>query len=91
MPDASPPPAIVGSSADRPTPALAPVQPPPLPHPHVARPASPQPAGEPTLAIGQIEIVMAPPPRPSPAPAPPPDRGFARYAAMRSARDRARW
>ena len=82
MPDAPPPVAAVPPApADRPPPALAPVQP-PLPHPQ---------AGEPTITIGQIEIVMAPPPRPAPAPAPPPDRGFARYAAMRSARDRARW
>ena len=44
-----------------------------------------------SIVIDQIEIVMAPPPRPPPAPKPVPDRGFARYAAMRSARDRARW
>lgn len=51
----------------------------------------PEPAAEPTITIGQIEVVMAPPPRPAQSPAPAPDRGFARYAAMRSARDRARW
>jgi hypothetical protein len=46
-----------------------------------------------TITIGQIDVVMAPPPRPPPAPpaAPAPERGFARYAAIRSARDRARW
>jgi hypothetical protein len=61
-------------------PALAPVTIPPEPH-------------EPTITIGRIDVVMAPPPSPPPAPTAPraSDRGFARYAAMRSARDRARW
>lgn len=48
---------------------------------------------EPTITIEQIEVVMAPAPKPGPTPAPAaaPDRGFARYAAIRSARDRSRW
>lgn len=45
-----------------------------------------------SIAIGQIDVVMASQrPSPVPAVAPAPDRGFARYAAMRGARDRARW
>ncbi len=45
----------------------------------------------PTISIGTVEVVIAQkPPRPLPAtPArPAPDRGFSRYAAMRSGRDR---
>jgi hypothetical protein len=59
--------------------------------------ASPQPVATalpdplPAISIGTVEVVMAQPPqRPAPAtPArPAPDRGFSRYAAIRSGRDR---
>lgn len=68
---------------------LSPVLPPP--QPGAPAPAAGEPVGGTTITIGQIDIVMAPPPRPAPPPPPKPDRGFARYAAMRSARDRGRW
>jgi hypothetical protein len=51
--------------------------------------AAPAPAA-PAITIGTVEVVMAPPARvAAPAPRPTPDRGFSRYAAMRSGRDRA--
>lgn len=44
----------------------------------------------PAIAIGTVEVVMAPLARaPAPPPRPAPDRGFSRYAAMRTGRDRA--
>jgi hypothetical protein len=49
-------------------------------------------AAAPAFTIGTVEVVIAQPPRqPAAAPAarPTPDRGFSRYAAMRSGRDRA--
>lgn len=84
--------AVSASPAVAAIPAIAPVLPPPPQppaDPQVARTAPP----EPRITIEQIEVVMAPAPKPTPTPRPAatPDRGFARYAAMRSARDRARW
>ena len=91
-------PTIETASAPPPLPTPHPVQPTLRPAPDAAPPApalvtpSPEPH-EPTITIGRIDVVMAPPPSPPPAPtaARAPDRGFTRYAAMRSARDRARW
>jgi len=56
----------------------------------VAEPApAPAAAAPPSVAIGTVEVVMAPPPqRPIVPPRAAPDRGFGRYAAMRAARDR---
>ena len=66
-------------------------------HPVQATASIPDPApsnATPTVTIGTVEVVIAPPPAPAPqraaaAARPAPDRGFARYAAMRAARDRA--
>jgi hypothetical protein len=68
-------------------PALSPAPPAAPPQPL----ATPLPEPPPTISIGTVEVVMAlPPQRPAPAvPArPAPDRGFSRYAAIRSGRDR---
>lgn len=55
--------------------------------PQQAEPVAPAP---PPISIGTVEVVIAAPPqRPVPAPRPASDRSFARYAAMRSGRDRA--
>jgi hypothetical protein len=55
--------------------------------------AAPQ-AAAPAITIGTVEVVIAQPPRkpasaPAPVPKVAPDRGFSRYAAIRSGRDRA--
>lgn len=77
-------------------PAIAPVLPPP-PRPAAQPQAGRTAPAEPRITIEQIEVVMAPAPKPAQTPAQTPrpaaaaDRGFARYAAMRGARDRARW
>jgi hypothetical protein len=91
-------PVIATSSAPPPLPTAEPAQPMLRPAPDAAPPALapvtfPAKPHEPTITIGRIDVVMAPPPTPPPAPTAPraSDRSFARYAAMRSARDRARW
>lgn len=68
--------------------ALVPAAP-AVPAPSLAGPAAAE--ATPTISIGTVEVVIAQKPaRPLPAsPArPAPDRGFSRYAAMRSGRDR---